>query len=590
MVKPNKKECTEDSYRIVDSIPRLININGRTEEAIKHIFEFIENKPDRITREFLALIGETVNYSPSIYSTGFPYRGSMLIKNTGTGGYEYQKKISKVDNVKRPICFFFSGMGSQWSAMAKAMMDIEIFANSIKKCSHVLKSVNIDLDFILLSDDPKALADKVHHFVAISSIQIALVDVFVALGIEPDYIIGHSFGEIACAYADGCLTLEQAIITSFWRGNAIKSSNIEHGMMAAIGLSWEDTLKKCPPGVYAACHNSVDSVTISGAYDAVDACVKKLVEEKIFAKEVQCANIPFHSPLLQPATERMTNALKNIIPEPKYRSSKWISTSMPESEWSSEISLKASPEYFVNNLINPVLFHDASKHIPKNAIIIELASHTLFSAIFKRSMPEANYVGLMKRNNNHANLEFYLNSLGQLYQLGVNLDLKALYPKVEWPVPRGTQSIGSLFRWDHSKSFLVKKYPEYHSQATASDFVQKFSLSNPDDQFLKDHAFDGRCVLPATSYLLMAWRRLAVSIGQSWFNTPVIFENVEFKRLIPMSDDEIELKVRLLDPTGEFVILDGNNVAASGIIRCPDKMEFQYQNLLNDFKMENSSL
>ena len=129
------------------------------------------------------------------------------------------------------------------------------------------------------------------------------MDVFTALGITPDHVIGHSFGEIACGYADGCLTREQAVITSYWRGKAIKDANVAHGMMAAVGLTWEQTKARCPPGVYTACHNSQDSVTISGAYKDVEKCVEALVAENIFAREVQCANIPFHSPLLEPATK-----------------------------------------------------------------------------------------------------------------------------------------------------------------------------------------------------------------------------------------------------------------------------------------------
>ena len=590
LLKPNKKEITAESRLIADQIPRLVNINGRTEEAVNHMFEFMEKNPDRVTREFLALIGETVNYEPSIYSSGFPYRGSVLIKkDSDSGKLTYSKKVSKVDNNKRPICYFFSGMGSQWSAMAKSLMGIDLFANAIQLCADHLSKVNIDLKYILLSEDPKALEEKIHHFVAITSMQIALADVFKALGIEPDYIIGHSFGEIACAYADGCLTLEQAIITSYWRGKAISDANIEHGMMAAVGLSWEDTVKRCPEGVYAACHNSADSVTISGSYDKVNACVDQLSADKIFAREVQCANIPFHSPLLQPAAQQMTEALQGVIPQPKARSAKWISTSVAQSEASSARAATASPQYFVNNLINPVLFHDASKLIPKEAIIIELAPHALFSAIFKRSMPAASYVGLLKRNGNATNLDMYLNALGQLYQLGVNLNLAPLYPTVQWPVPRNTQSIGSLVRWDHNKSYLVKTYPEYHCRATASDYVQKFSLANPDDQFLKDHAFDGKCVLPASAYLLMVWRRLASSRGLLWYHFPVVFENVEFKRLTPMSENEVKLSVRLLDPTGEFVVLDGGNVAASGRVYCPeeDKLPLNYQNLIDNFSIES---
>ncbi|KAF7493890.1 Fatty acid synthase [Sarcoptes scabiei] len=603
LVKPNRKEFTDDSYKIIDSVPRLININGRTKESIEYIFDFIRDNPKRVTREFLALLGDTVNSEPTIYSGGFPYRGTMLIKTSPTSSntYEFQTKLSKTDNVRRPICFFFSGMGSQWSSMAKSMISIEMFAESIQKCANFLRPMQIDLHHILTSDDPEALKEKIHHFVAITSVQIALVDLFRAYGIKPDYIIGHSFGEIACAYADGCLSLEQAIITSYWRGKSIKDANIEHGMMAAVGMSWEETKQKCPPNVYAACHNSIDSVTISGAYEPVNRFVKSLTEMKIFAKEVQCANIPFHSPLLNPAIKKMTEALRRVIPEPKPRSSKWISTSMPESEWLTEKAQRASADYFVNNLINPVYFHEGCQHLPENCIVIELASHTLFSAIFKRSMPKANYVGLMRRNNPD-NLDYYLSSLGELYRLGVSIDLKPLYPSVQWPVPRDTQSISSLIQWDHSRSFLVKSYPKYHCQATAADFVQKFSLSNPDDQFLKDHAYDGQCYLPISCYLLLAWRRLGVSLGKLWYQFPVQFENVTFEPLIPISDengcDEIELNVRILDPTDRFIILYHNQIIASGNIRCiecdgqngqNDRSKFEYQDLLlNEFQLDQS--
>jgi fatty acid synthase len=95
--------------------------------------------------------------------------------------------------------------------------------------------------------------------------QIALVEVLHKLDITPDGIIGHSFGEIACAYADGCLTTEEAVLTSYWRGVITESDEkIPKGIMAAVGLSCEETKKMCPKGVHVVCDNSKDSVTISG--------------------------------------------------------------------------------------------------------------------------------------------------------------------------------------------------------------------------------------------------------------------------------------------------------------------------------------
>jgi len=45
LLKPNKKQLSVDGLEIADKIPRLVNICGRTEEAVNYIFEFIEKNP-----------------------------------------------------------------------------------------------------------------------------------------------------------------------------------------------------------------------------------------------------------------------------------------------------------------------------------------------------------------------------------------------------------------------------------------------------------------------------------------------------------------------------------------------------------------
>lgn len=65
--------------------------------------------------------------------------------------------------------------------------------------------------------------------------QIGLVEILRALEFEPDRVIGHSLGELACAYADNCLTLEQTILASHARGKASIEAKLVKGMMAAIG-------------------------------------------------------------------------------------------------------------------------------------------------------------------------------------------------------------------------------------------------------------------------------------------------------------------------------------------------------------------
>jgi fatty acid synthase len=65
--------------------------------------------------------------------------------------------------------------------------------------------------------------------------QVALVDVLTTVGIHPDGILGHSVGELGCAYADGAFTAEQTVLAAYWRGRCILESKLPHGAMAAVG-------------------------------------------------------------------------------------------------------------------------------------------------------------------------------------------------------------------------------------------------------------------------------------------------------------------------------------------------------------------
>lgn len=67
-------------------------------------------------------------------------------------------------------------------------------------------------------------------------LQIAQIDMLRKLGLQPDGIVGHSVGELACGYADGSLSLKEAILAAYWRGRCIKEASLPKGGMAAVGM------------------------------------------------------------------------------------------------------------------------------------------------------------------------------------------------------------------------------------------------------------------------------------------------------------------------------------------------------------------
>lgn len=98
---------------------------------------------------------------------------------------------------------------------------------------------------------------------------------------------------------------------------------------------------------------------------------------------------------------------------PKPRSNRWISTSLPEDKWNTPEAKYSSKTYHLNNISAPVHFHSAMKYVPENAITIEIGAHCLLQAILKRSLPPTvTNIGLTKKTTpNH--MTFLLQAIGK---------------------------------------------------------------------------------------------------------------------------------------------------------------------------------
>lgn len=105
----------------------------------------------------------------------------------------------------------------------------------------------------------------------------------------------------------------------------------------------------------------------------------------------------------------MLKAMRTSVPDPKPRSSRWISTSIPESNWENELAQMCSADYHTNNAVTPVLFYEALQKIPANAVTIEIAPHCLMHAILRRSLQKTcTNVGLVNMKQKDRELESFL--------------------------------------------------------------------------------------------------------------------------------------------------------------------------------------
>lgn len=183
--------------------------------------------------------------------------------------------------------------------------------------------------------------------------------------------------------------------------------------MAAVGLSKEELKKVLPPDVIIACHNGQTSVTISGLEKPTKDFVAKLTSQGIFAKAVQSAGIAFHSQYVGKAKEIHHEFIKPILKNPKPRSSKWVSSSVPPNKANEDWAKLNCSEYHANNFNNQVLFDQIYEFIPENAIVVEVAPHGLLQSILKKELaPSTSNISLMNRSSQN-NEEFFLSAVGK---------------------------------------------------------------------------------------------------------------------------------------------------------------------------------
>ncbi|GLH14335.1 Fatty acid synthase [Gryllus bimaculatus] len=548
-----------------DNIPRLVTTSGRTIEAVNSFLEKVENMPR--DDELISLLHKIHGTNIS----GHGYRGYSVL-----GSDTPVREIAEMTTEKRPVWYVFSGIGSQWAGMAKDLMEIDIFEKAIRKCAEALQNEGLNLYEVFSNYDPDNL---VNSFVSIAAVQVALVDILTSLGIQPDGIVGHSAGELGCAYADGAFTAEQTVLAAYWRGRSILESKLPPGSMAAVGLTWEEAKARCPPEIVPACHNSKDNITISGPVEDTRKFLKVLQAEGIFNREVASSNIAFHSRYIAEAGPKLRKSLDRIIPNPKPRSARWISSSVPESAWGTALAQSSSAAYHVNNLLSPVLFHEAISHIPENAIVIEVAPHCLLQAILKRSTPSSCInVGLIKRNHPD-NKQFFFSSLGKLYNAGLHPKVARLHPQVTYPVARGTPRIASLIQWDHSVEWGVAKFGGKDG-VRSGECVIEVDLSKETDSFLAGHAIDGRVLFPATGYLTLVWKTFAKLQGTDFEELPVVIEDVQFHRATIMPKEGcVKFLINIFDSSGEFELCEGGSVAVSGRISVAEDVDREVLNL-----------
>lgn len=551
-----------------DRLERLVLWSGRTNEAVNAIFDDITQHP--LDGEFIALLQS----SQAQTNLGNNIRGYGIFRQNHEQSINaecIQRHLHNFTGKRRQIVWIYNGIGSQWTGMAVDLMKIPIFADSINKSHNVLSTKGIDLKRVITTLDDDIFNNNVlNSYIGIVAVEIAITDILKAIDIKPDFIVGHSLGEITCAYADGCFTAEETILVAYERGHAnLISENIAGGM-AAVGMGHQELIKILPRDIDVACHNSQELTTITGPEKSVANFCEILKQKGTFVKAINSSGNALHSRYLQDYATKYFNKLKNLIKIPKKRSEKWLSTCYPQDLWDDVESQYSSPEYHVRNLTETVLFQEAMEILPNDIITIEIGPHSLLKSILKGSKREATHISLTQRDSKNST-NIFLTSLGELFENGIDVNIANLYPKINYPVSRGTRMIAPLIKWNHKDNYIVPvmERNQYYQRRNVV-----INLNDKNYSFIQDHIIDGRILIPGTVLIHLVWETFNLMYGNLKTRMRISFEDVKLTRITFLErNQDILLCICINRGSGYFEVTEKSTILAQGYIKKLNEFE-----------------
>lgn len=442
----------------------------------------------------------------------------------------------------------FTGQGAQWARMGAQLIDASPFAASrLDELDEILRTVPNSTDRPSWTLKCQLLADKTTSRVAeaeisqplCTAVQILLVEVLRAAGIQFTAVVGHSSGEIGAAYAAGLVSAQDALLIAFFRGVHAKLAASPNrtgtkGAMMAVGTSPDLAKSLCAEPRFVgrlqvAAVNSGDSVTLSGDEEAVDEAENTFKAEGTFARKLK-VDTAYHSAHMTPCAGPYIASLESCGIQPIQNAN--VGTTWYSSVYDGE-PMNASiltNQYWADNMCNAVLFANALARAVSEVgmfdLAVEVGPHPALKGPAMATLGTIPYTGLLSRGQ--SDVESLMAGLGFVWtHLGVDsVNFSAAQALLSGNINSSSQTVLTdlpSYPFDHSRAYWhdSRVFNDFRHRSavhapntvlgmlcaeatTAVDFQWRNILKPSEVAWLKGHVLQGQALFPATGYVSQA--------------------------------------------------------------------------------------